>query len=303
MDATTAEVLRAFEKRGCRSIVLKGPALQRELHGDGSRRAYFDTDLLVSPADLPRAARILSELGFALVMDHRDHAGVSEPRAQEWGRTPGRKELDLHWRISGVGVPDERAWEILAAQTEPIVVGGAAGESLSRPGIALHVALHAAHHGTTRPKPLRDLDRALDRIGTDTWVQAAVLAAELDASEAFAAGLRLSPAGERLATELRLLPVQSPRRRLLAATQPPGSLAVLRIVEAPTARARARALRGEIAPAPAFMRAAFPLARRGRVGLALAYLVRAAMRAWQLPGAIRAVRWSRGARPPAGRTP
>ena len=196
---------------------------------------------------------------------------MSEPHAQEWERPPGRKNLDLHWRIPGVGVAAEQAWNVLAAQTEPIAVGSAVGESLSRPGLAVLVALHAAHHGRTRRRPLRDLDRALDQIDARTWAEAARLAALLDASEAFAAGLALAPAGERLAGELGLPSVRSPRRRLMAAAQPAGSLGVLRIIEARTVRARARALRAEVLPAPVFMRAASPLARRGRLGLVLAY--------------------------------
>ena len=292
VDATTVEVLRAFQAAGLRSILLKGPSLQRELHRDGSRRGYGDTDLLVAPADLPRAEGPLAGLGFSLVMDHRDHPGVSEPHAQEWKRSR-RESLDLHWRIPGVASPPERAWDVLAAQTTPIAIGDTVGESLSPPGIALLVALHAAHHGTTVEKPLRDLERALDQIDADTWADAARLAAALDAHEAFASGLRLAPAGEQLAVDLHLVAVRSPRRRLMAGDQPAGSLGLLRILESPTARDRARAVRAELLPAPAFMRAASPLARRGRLGLVLAYLVRPAARAWQLPAAIRAVRRSR----------
>ena len=292
VDATTVEVLRAFHVAGVRSILLKGPILQRELHRDGSRRGYSDTDLLVAPADLDRAEGALAGLGFSLAMDHRDHPGVSEPHAQDWERS-GRATLDLHWRIPGVGVPAERAWDVLAGQTTPIAIGDTVGESLSRSGIAMLVALHAAHHGTTFEKPLRDLERALDQIDTDTWAEAARLAAMLDADEAFAAGLRLAHAGEQLAADLHLPAVGSPRRKLMAGDQPPGSLGILRILEARTARARARTVRAELIPAPAFMRAASPLARRGRLGLVLAYLGRPVARTWQLPAAIRAVRWSR----------
>jgi hypothetical protein len=87
--------------------------------------------------------------------------------------------------------------------------------------------------------------------------------------------------------------VASPSRRLLAADQPPGSLGVLRVLDAAGARGRGRALRHAFFPAPDLMRRSFPIARRGRGGLALAYAERAALRAWQLPGAIRAARSAR----------
>jgi hypothetical protein len=302
VDAVTVEVLRAFQRAGCRSILLKGPTLQRELHRDGSRRVYNDTDLLVAPTDLPQAEEALAGLGFRLVLDHRDHPGVSEPHAQEWKRLD-RKSVDLHWRIPGVGIPPEQAWDVLAAQTEPITIGGTGGDALARSGIALVVALHAAHHGTTFAQPLRDLDRALTQVDRETWAEAARLAADLDAGEAFAAGLRLAPAGACLAGDLRLPPVASPRRRLMAADQPPGSLGVLRLLEAPTTRERMRSIRAELLPAPDFMRAGWPLARRGRIGLVLAYTARLLIRARQLPAAFRAVRRSRQPPPAARRTP
>jgi Uncharacterised nucleotidyltransferase len=295
VDATTAEVLREFGAAGCRSILLKGPALQRELQPDGQRRSYGDTDLLVAPADLERAGELLTELGFVLVMDHRHHPGVSEPHAQEWMQARSGASVDLHWRLAGAGLAAERAWEILAAHTVPIEVGGAGGESLSRAGVALVVALHAAHHGETHPKPLRDLERSLAAFERATWEAAALLAAELDAGEAFAAGLRLVPEGARLAAGLDLGAVRSPRRRLLASSQPPGSLGLLRVLESRGPRARARAVRHELLPAPSFMRATTALARRGPAGLALAYPVRAAARARALPAAVRAVRRARAA--------
>lgn len=294
VDATTVEVLRALQAAGLRCILLKGPTLQRELHRDGSRRGYRDTDVLVAPAGLRTAEHVLAGLGFSLTIDHRDHPGVSEPHAQEWER-PGRACLDLHWRIPGVGVEAQRAWDVLAAHTTPVALGDVVADSLSSPGIALLVALHAAHHGTTVKKPIRDLERAIAQIDAGTWAAAARLASGLDAREALAAGLRLARAGDRLAADLGLPAVESPRRRLMAGDQPPGSLGVLRILEAPTARQRARAVRAELLPAPAFMRASSPLARRGPVGLVAAYLVRPVARAWQLPAAIRAVRRSRRA--------
>jgi Uncharacterised nucleotidyltransferase len=292
VDATTVEVLHAFGGAGLRSILLKGPSLQRELHRDGSRRSYCDTDLLVLPADLPRAAEVLTALGFNLVIDHRDHPGVSEPHAQEWARAD-HESLDLHWRIPGVGTSPDRAWDVLDEHSIRISIGDAVADSLSPAGIALLVALHVAHHGTTIQKPIRDLERALTQIDRRAWAGAARLASALDAEEAFAGGLRLSRAGERLAADLRLPAVQSTQRKLMAGDQPPGSLGLLGILDAPGTRDRARVMRERLLPGPAAMRVAAPLARRGRLGLALAYLLRPVVRTWQLPAAIRAVRRAR----------
>jgi hypothetical protein len=296
VDHITSEVLRTFERAGVRSILLKGPTLQRELYGDTAWRSYSDTDLLVSPADLERAGAALTAAGFHLTLDHRDHGLIAEPHAQEWGLTAGAKNVDLHWRIPGIGAPAERAWRVLIARTQSIKIGGGPGERLDQPATALLVALHAAHHGGTLEKPRTDLELAVDRLSGDTWGEAALLAGELDAIEAFVTGLRLVPAGVALADRLDLPTAASALRRLMASGAPPGSLTALRVIETRGVRGRARAIRGALFPGADFMRASSPLARRGRRGLALAYLVRAAARARQLPTALRAVRRSRGRR-------
>lgn len=295
VKATSRDVLHAFAAGGCRSILLKGPTLQDELYEDGSPRQYRDTDLLVAPSDLERAGVLLSALGFDLELDHRLHPTVTEPHAQEWRRPSDGQTVDLHWRISGVELAPEPAWRVLAGRAKPIVVAGAPGERLDRAAMALLVGLHLAHHGTTRSDPLHDLERALVRFAPGTWAEAARLAVELDASDALAAGLRLVPEGARLADDLALPTVVSPRRRLMAADRTPGSLGALRILDAPTRRARLRAVRHELFPAAAVMRATSQLARRGRAGLVLSYPARLLARAWRLPGAISALRASRRA--------
>jgi hypothetical protein len=292
VKATAGEVLRALADAGCRSILLKGATLEDDLYRDGSPREYSDTDLLVAPNDLGRAGELLSTLDFELRLDHRDHPTITEPHAQEWLRPRDGQVVDLHWRVPGVELEPARAWPVLADRAEPIVLAGATGERLDRVATALLVALHVAHHGSHH-RPLRDLERALVRFTAETWREAARLAAELHAGEALVAGLRVAPEGARLADELAPDVVMSTRRRLMIADAPPGSLGVLRILEAPTLRARSRALRYELFPAPAMMRKNSSLARRGRVGMVLAYPAHMLVRAWRLPRAIRALRAAR----------
>ncbi|MDQ3936609.1 MAG: nucleotidyltransferase family protein, partial [Actinomycetota bacterium] len=240
IDALTAEVLRAFRAAGCRAILLKGPVFRRHLYADRAPRGYGDVDLLVAPADLARSGAALASLGLEIGLDHVDHPGLVEPHAQEWGRPGGPRVVDLHWRIAGVEAPPQAAWEILSARTEPMLVGGEPAEALRAEGVALLVAVHASGHGRTHDRSMQDLERAVERLGVDTWASAARLAAELEATEAFAAGLRLVPAGERLASELGLPEVRSPQRVLLAAGQPAGSLGLLKLVEPAPVRERLR---------------------------------------------------------------
>ncbi|MFL5782752.1 MAG: nucleotidyltransferase family protein, partial [Thermoleophilaceae bacterium] len=203
VDATTAEVVPALQEAGCTAILLRGPVLRRALYGEAAHRPYVDTDLLVSPRDVTRAGDVLTRLGFALVLDHRDHGWVTEPHAQEWGRAP-HGHVDLHWLLPGCTVDGDRSWEILSAHVEPIEVAGIEVQAPTPAAIALIVALHAAHHGTTKRQPLDDLDLAVQRLGAEAWRAAAALADELGATEAFAAGVRLGPGGAALAGSLGL---------------------------------------------------------------------------------------------------
>jgi hypothetical protein len=292
VDATTAEVVRALRDEGCAAILLRGPVLRRALYGDGAHRAYVDTDLLVPPRDFARAGEVLRRLGFSLVLDHGDHAWVAEPHAQEWGRAP-HGHVDLHWRLPGCAVGGDRCWEILSAHVEPLAVGGVEVRAPTRAATPLIVALHAAHHGTTTRKPLDDLDLAVGRLGIETWRATAALADDLGATEAFAAGVRLSPKGAALARSLGLADAVSARRRLMASSQPPAALGLLRILEAEGGRLEA--IRVTLFPAPSYMRVAYANARRGRRGLLLAYVTRLLARAVRLPAAVRALRAARRA--------
>ena len=291
VDTTTAEVLGAFEQTGLRSILLKGPTLKEPLYG-ASPRTYRDTDLLIAPDDLNRAASALSGLGFGLAFDHRDHV-VVEPHAQEWSRAQPLRVVDLHWRVPGVQLEPAAAWEILSARTEPFAVAGAEARALDPAGLALSVALHAANSAAGAISPSRDLDLAVERFGFSTWTNAAELAEGLHATDALAGGLRSTPVGEVLAAELGLPAVGSRRVRLTAGGATPGAHALLRISEEQSYADRIRTMRRALFPAPDFMRASIPAARRGRLALILAYVSRASSRAARLPAALRDVRRSR----------
>jgi hypothetical protein len=292
VDAGTVRVLRAFASAGVRSILLKGPTLERELYTDRARRPYRDTDVLVAPDNLERAGRALMSIGLELSFDHRDHSRIFEPHAQEWGPPDGPNTVDLHWRLPGVDAEPSRAWEVLVQRTVPFAIGGQQTESPDRPGLAMMVALHAAHHGFGFGTVDADLERAVTRFDHETWAAAAALATDLEAGQAFAAGLRLTPQGAALADALDLDRTMSRQRKLLLAAPPPGAFRLLELGNA-SGTARLQEVRAAVLPSPGFMRATYPVARRGPAGLAAAYGARLMAAVVALPGALRAVRRSR----------
>jgi hypothetical protein len=187
-----------------------------------------------------------------------------------WVR-PDDLNVDLHRSLIGVRRDPAEAWELLAADTEPIEVSGSRLECLGERGRALHVVLHAAEHGVAEEKMLEDLRRALDRVPLERWRSVAGLAAELEAERAFAAGLRLLPEGRLVADRLGLTAERDVTTALFAESVPYSSHFVNRMVSADGAAAKARMLGRKVVPTPGWMREWTPLARRGPLGLAAAY--------------------------------
>jgi hypothetical protein len=272
VDRTTGEVWRALQGAGIPAILLKGPSIAGWLYDQPGTRAYGDADILVDPARLEESRRLLSRLGFQprtpVIPGDRPHPSGA------WLRPRDRATVDLHSSITGVGVPPEVAWRILRKQMEPLEVAGVAVEVLSVPARAVHVALHAVQHGPRDAKPMEDLKRAVSRLSTETWAEAAVLAGSLEAVPAFAAGLRLVPEGARVTDHLRLPRSSSRELALRARGAPPGTLTVDWLMTRRGLIAKLSLLARKLAPPPGFMRQWSSLARRGPAGLALAYLWR-----------------------------
>jgi hypothetical protein len=283
IDGTAARVVDAFASAGVRSILLKGASLSDLYEG---ARHYSDVDLLVAPATLDAAEAALGRLGFELRHD--------DPHSRVWRRDV--LDVDLHTTLVGAGVERARVWEVLSGQTETIAVGGAPVEALNEAGRALHVVLHAAQHGTEEPKPREDVRRAIERFSDDLWRDAADLARELGAEAAFWTGLGIEPAAIELRTRLNLeRGAARTETELRAATAPPTAVGLLRLARTPGIRAKSALVWHEAFPSKAFLLNWSPLARRGPLGLALAYVWRPVWMLLRLGPALAAIRRARRA--------
>jgi hypothetical protein len=284
LDVVTAEVVAALESAGVRTILLKGPALARRLYDDGAPRPYADIDLLVAQEDAEAAGAVIAGLGFHV-------ADASARQATVWMRRADGATVDLHTSLIGIGGPASDVWTALQADTERMLVGGREVEVLGAAGLALHVGLHAAEHGLQGEKALSDLERAVERTPTSVWEEAAALADLLDAASAFATGLRLVPSGRALADRLDLTRTSSIETALRARTAPAPALGLHRLATTPGLPRKAALVAAELFPPAPFMRGSSALARKGRAGLALAYLWRPAWLVLRLGPAF--VAWRR----------
>ena len=278
VDQVTAEVVTALRASGVEPLLLKGPSFAAWLYPAQTLRSYVDSDLLVAPDDQAQAAIVLQSLGFsdpmarALIHERDDHSRTfHRPPAS----ARGVAEVDLHFTLAGCRAAPERVWSALKRDTEQVDVAGTTVDVPLAAGRAMHVALHAAQDGRVTDKPLDDLERAIAVCDLDTWRAAAVLAVELEALAAFAAGLERSAAGRALLAELAIGPAASGAYERLRGGSPPSmSLGIAKLLERDNRRGLSGELVREIVPTPAFMRLWSPLARRGPAGLAAAYLWR-----------------------------
>jgi hypothetical protein len=295
LDTAAAGVVAALSEGGVRSILLKGPATAQALYGDGTPRPYSDVDLLVAPWEWGHAGEILRELGFRRAPDI---VHFRPAHAEPWRRPLDGVAVDLHKDFVGVGRPAAEVWRQVARETEWLQVGECEFEVLSPPAAAFQLALHAAQHGVRTERPMRDLERALQRFSPEVWRAARLLAQRLDALPAFATGLRLHPAGRQLADQLGLANQTTPEVALRADTPLPVSRGLARLARTPGVRAKTALLARELFPTVEFMRIWAPLARRGRLGLLAAYAWRIPWLVWHGVPALRA--WRRAKRKASG---
>jgi hypothetical protein len=103
-----AEVGALFETAGIGHVHMKGPLAQAQLYGDPLRRPSADADILVARADRRRAARVLSDAGFAPA--EAELAGWwTRFLGEEHYRRPGTPVfVDLHHGLQQPGLPRPR---------------------------------------------------------------------------------------------------------------------------------------------------------------------------------------------------
>jgi hypothetical protein len=269
VDAAAAEATAALHEAGIRSILLKGASFDRWLYDEREPRMYGDVDLLVARHAFAYAGQVLARLGYReraeeLAPTHVEHAKL-------WVRLRDQMHVDLHRTLVGIEADEDKTWAVLSEHTERMEVGGSGLEVLSEPARALQVALHATVHGSDEEKTLFDLSRALERASPGTWEAAAALSKRLRAEGPFAAGLEMIPEGREVAARLQLTAERSVETAMFAESVPYSSWTLNRLANTPGVLPKLGIVLRRVFPEPDFMRAWYPIARRGRLGLVLSY--------------------------------
>ncbi len=281
MDSLTAEVVCIFGAEGIETLVLKGPVLADWLY-PGELRIYCDSDIMVAPKNRARAVSLLEEMGF--------RSWALTPLSVDPGGTDfrlGDKSVDLHCTIPGLFERPEAIWADISARSERLHVGGIELSVPDRDTLLLHVVIHAGHHANMSGcQAFEDLRRAISCASEQQWQRALDLARTFDGVAAFAAGLRTVPDGHELAVGLGVDDVLTHRfclrseNDVIAEEITALFTSNMGIIQKLTTVAR------EVFPRPAYMLYWSPLARRGGIGLAAAYIWRPLWALGQIPHAL-----------------
>lgn len=248
-------------------MTFKGPIVARWLYDDRFERRYLDLDILVDPAHFPQARLVLQECGFTDVQ-----AGVRDrevaPHARDFLR--GSSSVDLHRHIPGLDVlGDQAAFEVLIERSEQVMFPSGPLVAPDQAAGALIAAATVISSVGGNLQPLVDLDRVVDRLSAPDWADVVALATQLGALETLSRGLRTLVRGAEIADLLGLPALNPP-------TLAPDLfvLQLERLRALPTLRAKASLVFVELFPSRAFLRYSSPVARRGWMGLLVAYLQR-----------------------------
>jgi Uncharacterised nucleotidyltransferase len=297
IDQVSIEVAAALESRGLPYLLVKGPVLSDWLYPETIRQ-YGDTDILVSPDDLPAAQAALRDLGFTPYREP-DTIARGMPPFHAWTRN--RMWVDLDCRMTGLSASPATQWQGLSREREPWRVAQSTVWTTGSAARALLLATHAAQHGIDVDGPLEDLARGIAALPFDLWREAWALARELGGQDAFGAGLRLVPSGARLADRLGLPAGSSRGVRLQALGAPPLVVGLDRLTAIRGMRGKIELMRTELLPSEEFLRWWSPIASRGRVGMFVTKIWRPVWFLLQIPSALltlmRSRSMSRGDRP------
>jgi len=155
-------LVEALGRAGVPVVVLKGPVLARRLGMRPDDRLIVDNDILVRRMDAPRAARVLSELGYQ-ALDQRSLRTDLDNDFQHMmvrAHSSGSALLaELHWRGFSpfhFTLPDDVLWNELVS----FDFDGTRVSVLAQELELLHIAAHFTQHRLGEPRVLKTLGRA-----------------------------------------------------------------------------------------------------------------------------------------------
>ena len=191
--AELCRVLKRLQEHHIEAIALKGPLLSQLYYGSCTLRQCKDLDILVRPADLPLAYKVLINSGYQLTV-----ALWNSPKQETIYRETyhhydlyhaGRAvQLELHWRLNATGHNTETIW----ANSVVHSIGGLPVRSLSSADTFIYLCQHGGTHQWKRLFWLLDIARIIQQEGHDFLLHAYRQAADQQVDRYVLSGCQLA---------------------------------------------------------------------------------------------------------------
>jgi hypothetical protein len=157
-ERAESAVLALLEASAVPSVILKGSALSRELHGEPHYRTSSDVDLLVRPGDVPSVDAALRDAGYRRDDDQPLTFWMRRLHHATYQHPSSRYPVEIHWNFSIPGFFNLEPAEIW----DSVSLAGLRGRL--EPPMALTLLLMHHHlHGCADLRTLVDLVWAFER--------------------------------------------------------------------------------------------------------------------------------------------
>jgi hypothetical protein len=219
----TAELFRILDclnTHGVEAIPFKGPMLAEAAYGDLALRCFSDLDILVRPADVPRAKAALRDLNFmpsSPLSETVEHYAIATGYEFAFDGPNDRNLLEIQWNILPRFYAIDFDIEEVFRRSEESELSGRKVRTLCPDDLFLVLCAHAAKHGWLRLGWLCDIGGLMKRqrirwarvevrarelgiqriVGVSVWLAYRLLA--LDVNESVLRVWRGDPEIERLA--------------------------------------------------------------------------------------------------------
>jgi hypothetical protein len=153
-------ILDCLDAHGIAAIPYKGPLLAETVYGDLTLREFSDLDVLVRPADVPRAKAALKDLGYSPnspFTPAQERAYLKSGYEFVFDGPAGRNLLEIQFAILPRFYAVDFDLDALFERAVPASVGGRAVKTLSPEDLLLALCVHAAKHAWIRLCWLRDI--------------------------------------------------------------------------------------------------------------------------------------------------
>jgi len=194
LSAELIRILDCLDAAGVAAIPHKGPALAETIYGDLALRDFSDLDVLVRPADIPRAKQALARIAYRPNISLRpaeERAYIASGYEYTFDGSAGKNLLELQWNFVPRFFAIDFDLSAVFARAGSGTVAGRVVRTLAPEDLFLSLCVHAAKHLWSRLCWLRDIAAVMERVLLD-WERVFAEARRLGIHRIVRVNLRLA---------------------------------------------------------------------------------------------------------------